>query len=267
MKNILITGASGGMGLATTKYLAHLGYQVYALDIKQVEPIDNVTSFVVDLTKQLEIQKVLLALESSVKFDAIIHFVGTYYMDSLIEIDESHFKKIFDINFVSIYLVNKLFINRLNPQAKVIILSSELAPLDPLPFNGLYSLTKSLLEQYAISLRQELNLLGYQVVVVRPGAIATSMINESIANVQRMEQETVLYHEYVINFRKIVEANESKTIPPIKIAKLMAKIIKKSKPKLLYAINRNPKLMLLSMLPQRMQLKIIKKLLSKKKGN
>ena len=64
MKNILITGASGGMGLATTKYLAHLGYQVYALDIKQVEPIDNVTSFVVDLTKQLEIQKVLLALES-----------------------------------------------------------------------------------------------------------------------------------------------------------------------------------------------------------
>ena len=263
MKRIIVTGAAGGIGDATITYLSNNGYYVYALDIKESSKHENVKSFVYDLTKEEEIRKVHDIIQEEGKIDAIIHLAGTYYMDSLIEINEDKLKRIFDINFYSVFLVNKVFIDNLSDNARIIITSSEVAPLDPLPFNGIYSLTKNTLENYALSLRQELNLLDYKVIIVRPGAINTGLIDESIRNVERIEKETVLYKENVPLFKHIVEKNESKTIEPVKIAKLYNKIVSVKKPKLLYKINLNPKLKLLSMLPKRMQLYIIKKMITK----
>ena len=264
MKKVIVTGAAGGIGLATIKYLSENGYYVYAIDIKDIEEIENVKSFRCDLTKEEEIINVYNEIKEE-KIDAIIHLSGAYYMDSFIEISESKLKQIFDINFFSIYLVNKTFINLLQDKSKIIITSSELAPLDPLPFNGIYSITKATLENYALSLRQELNLLGIKVIILRPGAINTGLIDESIKNVERIEKETVLYKDNAPLFRKIVEKNESKTIEAIKLAKLINKILNKKNPKLLYKINLNFKLILLSILPKRMQLYIIKKMITPRK--
>lgn len=264
MKKVIVTGAAGGIGLATIKYLSENGYYVYAIDIKDIEEIENVKSFKCDLTKEEEIINVYNEIKEE-KIDAIVHLSGTYYMDSFIEISESKLKQIFDINFFSIYLVNKTFINLLQDKSKIIITSSELAPLDPLPFNGIYSITKATLENYALSLRQELNLLGIKVIILRPGAINTGLIDESIRNVERIEKETVLYKDNAPLFRKIVEKNESKTIEAIKLAKLINKILNKKNPKLLYKINLNFKLILLSIFPKRMQLYIIKKMITPRK--
>ena len=265
MKRVIVTGAAGGIGYSTINYLSENGYYVYALDIKEIKKIDNVKSFVLDLTKEDEIKKIHDEIKSEGTIDAIIHFSGTYYMDSLIEIEEEKLKKIFDINFYSVFLVNKVFIDTLTKNSKIIITSSELAPLDPLPFNGIYSLTKATLENYALSLRQELNLLGIKVIILRPGAIKTTLIDESIKNVERIEKETILYKENAKLFRKIVEKNESKTIEPIKLSKLVRKILDKKNPRLLYSINKNNKLILLSILPKRVQLSIIKKMITPKK--
>ncbi len=264
MKKIIITGANGGIGLATLKYLSNNGYFVYALDINKIEKMDNVESFECDLTKEEEIRKVYKSIENE-KIDAIVHLSGCYYMDSFIEIEEDKLKEIFDINFFSVYLVNKIFINLLNKNGKIIITSSEVAPLDPLPFNGIYSITKATLENYAVSLRQELNLLDIKVIILRPGAVNTGLIADSIKNVERIEKETVLYKDNAPLFKNIVEKNESKTIDAIKIAKLINKILIKKRNKLLYKINLNPKLILLSILPKRLQLFIIKKLITKRK--
>ena len=264
MKKIIITGANGGIGLATLKNLSNNGYFVYALDINKIEEMDNVESFECDLTKEEEIRRVYKSIENE-KIDAIVHLSGCYYMDSFIEIEEAKLKEIFDINFFSVYLVNKIFINLLNKNGKIIITSSEVAPLDPLPFNGIYSITKATLENYAVSLRQELNLLDIKVIILRPGAVNTGLIADSIKNVERIEKETVLYKDNAPLFKKIVEKNESKTIDAIKIAKLINKILIKKRNKLLYKINLNPKLILLSILPKRLQLFIIKKLITKRK--
>ena len=159
MKKVIVTGAAGGIGFETIKYLSSNGYYVYALDQKEMNQIENVKSFACDLTNYEMIKSTHDLIKEEGPIDAIIHLVGTYYMDSLIEIEESKLKKIFDVNFFSVYLINKVFLDTLNENAKIIITSSELAPLDPLPFNGIYSLTKNTLENYALSLRHELNLL------------------------------------------------------------------------------------------------------------
>ncbi|MCR4561794.1 MAG: SDR family NAD(P)-dependent oxidoreductase [Bacilli bacterium] len=264
MKKIIVTGAAGGIGEAVVTELISSGYFVYALDIKDVPMKENLRSFKCDLTKKEEILKVHEVIKSEGKIDSLIHLSGAYRMDSLIEISEESFRKIFDINFFSVYLVNQTFLDLLDENGKIIITSSEVAPLDPLPFNGIYSLTKNTLENYACSLRQELNLKGYQVIIIRPGAVNTGLIDDSLRNVERIEKETLLYKENAPLFKDIVKKNESKTIEPRKIAKLYLKVLKKRKPRLIYSINLNPKLKLLSALPKRMQLYLIKKMITPK---
>ena len=54
MKKIIVTGAAGGIGTSVTKLLSENGYLVFALDIKEIPKMDNVISFVCDLTKKGE---------------------------------------------------------------------------------------------------------------------------------------------------------------------------------------------------------------------
>ena len=129
-------------------------------------------------TNQLE--QVFAQISSQISgFYAIIHLAGIYIMDSLVEMTEQRFTRIFDINVFGIYRINKIFLPLLSKGSRILITSSEVAPLDPLPFNGIYSITKSTIEKYAYSLRMELNLLGIKVSVLRPGEVKTKLINKS----------------------------------------------------------------------------------------
>ena len=42
---------------------------------------------------------------------AIVHFAGIYMLDSLVEMDSESFRRIFDVNFYGVFLVNKAFPN------------------------------------------------------------------------------------------------------------------------------------------------------------
>ena len=110
---------------------------------------------------------------------AVIHFAGIYMLDSLAEMDSADFRRIFDINVQGAFLVNKAFIPFLGSGSRIIITTSELAPLDPLPFTGIYAVTKAALDKYAYSLRMELQLLGITVSVIRAGAVKTGMLGAS----------------------------------------------------------------------------------------
>ena len=189
---------------------------------------------------------------------------GIYDLNSLIEMSEEDFIRIFDINVFAIYRVNKTFIPLLKKKGKVIMVSSELAPLDPLPFTGIYGITKSVIEKYAYSLRMELQLLDYQVVVIRPGAIDTSLIDLSATKIDNFERTTTHYSYNAKRFKEITSRVENRKIPPIKIANLVYKILNKKKAKYVYKINRNPLLLLLNILPQKFQNWIIKKILLSK---
>ena len=265
MKNILITGAGNGMGKATALYLASIGYKVFALDVVEQEQSENITSIKVDVTNLDSVQNAYEQISKQIDgLDAIVHFAGIYSMDSLVEIEEDEFIKIFNINVFGIYRINKVFLPLLlKNKGRIVMTSSELAPLDPLPFTGLYAITKSTVEKYAFSLRMELNLLGIKVSVLRCGAVKTNMISASTKALDKMCAKTKLYSYNTTKFKKIVNSVESKMIEPIKIAKLIWKILKSKKPKYVYKINANKYLKLLNSLPDKLQVAIIKNILAK----
>ena len=88
------------------------------------------------------------------------------------------------------------------------------------------------------------------------------MLGVSTAALDKFCENTELYSCNAARFKGIVERVEAKNILPEKLAKKTIKILKAKRPKPVYAINRNPLLLLLNALPVRLQNFIIKKILT-----
>ena len=264
--NILITGVSGGMGFETAKKYALLGHKVYGLDIRPPhEELTNFTFIKCDLTNEENVKEAFnLVQKETNHLDCLISLAGIYDLNSLVEMSEEDFIRIFNINVFGVYRLNKYFLPLLDNTSKIFIVSSELGPLDPLPFTGIYGVTKSTIEKYAYALRMELQLLGIKVIVVRPGAVDTSLLDVTTQKLDKFASSTTHYVENANTFRHIVDSVESKKVQPSKIADLIYKISKKKKPRYVYGKNRNPLLLILNALPQHFQNWVIKKILTKK---
>lgn len=262
MQYILVTGAYGGMGKATVKKLCEQGFTVFALDKKIGEAEKNVIPVEADITDEKSIKHAVeeIAKVTDTLF-AIVHYAGIYMLNSLVEMKNSDFERIFRINLFGAFLINKAFLPFLRKGSKIIITTSELAPLDPLPFTGIYAVTKSALDKYAYSLRMELQLIGIPISVIRAGAVKTEMLGVSTNALDRFCNKTSLYKCNSARFKKIVDSVEAKSVSAEKIADKTLKILEKKNPAFIYNINRNPLLRLLDFLPKRLQLWIIRQVL------
>ena len=267
MKTVLVTGGASGMGKAVCECLAENGYFVYSLDINKCEINNkNIKQIVADVTDMASLQKAYEEISKETEqLDAIINFAGIIIMNSLIEISEQEFVKIFNVNLFGAYRVNKTFIPLImKNKGKIIVTTSELAPNKILPFNSIYSVSKKALDAYAEGLRMELGLLGIDVITLRPGAVKTELINSSSSALDKLVANTVMYKGYTNNFKKIVDNQQGGTIPAEKIGKLVLKILGAKKPKFVYTKNASLKLKLLNLVPAKIQLGIFKILLKEK---
>lgn len=262
---VLVTGAAGGMGQAVTAALAGAGYRVFALDKKPVEKSPGVFPVTADLTDEESVIRAAgeVGKETDTLF-AVLHFAGIYLLDSLVEMDSERFSRIFRVNLFSCYLVNRAFLPFLRPGSRILITTSELAPLDPLPFTGIYAVSKAALDKYAFSLRMELQLLDISVSVLRAGAVRTGLLGASTRELAHFCEKTEHYTFSAEKFRRVVDSVEAKSVPPEKIARKVQKILKKRAPGFAYAVNRNPYLCLLHLLPKRLQCRIIRAVLREK---
>ena len=262
MKDILVTGAYGGMGQALVRVLREQGFRVFALDRSVGAPQENVVPVEADITSE---EAVTAALETvrgyTDELYAIVHFAGIYMLDSLVEMEAEHFRRILDVNFYGAFLVNRTFMPLLRKGSRILITTSELAPLDPLPFTGIYAVTKGALDKYAYSLCMELQLLGIPVSVLRAGAVDTGMLGVSTDALDRFCEKTALYTCNADRFKRIVNGVEARCVLPEKLARKAVCILNKRTPAFAYSINRNPLLLLLNLLPKRVQLWVIRMIL------
>ena len=298
-KYVVITGAGGGMGAETAKLLNENGFFVFALDKKQPAlgalPQQNSLFIQTDVTNEQSVAEAFEKIaRTTKKLYAVIHFAGVYALDSFLEMSAEKFEKVFKINLFGAFLINKAAAPFLKAESendcvsggkresdftkksgykpvngtfgkskggKIIITTSELAPLKPLPFTGLYAVTKSALDKYAYSLKMEAQLLGISVSVIRAGAVKTDMLGVSTTALDEFCNNTKNYKYNAARFKHIVDSVEAKSVLPKKIAQKTLKILSAKRAKFAYSVNRNPLLRLLSLMPERFQFWVIKKIL------
>ena len=264
MKSILITGACGGLGKAAVLEFSRRGFTVYAADISSCKWDDpSIIPVPMDVTSEESIESAAGKIE---KLDAILHLAGTYTMDSFIEIPPETLEKMLAVNLMGVYRVNRAFFPKLSKSGgRIIIVASELAPLDPLPFNGVYSMTKRALDGYAHSLALELDLIGVRVTTVYPGAYGDGMTRAAVRSMERMSETSKLYPDIADRFRSIVLRETGNTKPPEALAKKLADLAEKKRPPFRAFMNNSLKLRLFSMLPMGAQAFLLGLLLKGKK--
>lgn len=262
MKYAVVTGVSGGIGSAAAEKLIREGYTVFGLDLREPETKDGLEFIRTDLCDESSVAEAFEAVRSRTdRLDCIVQMAGIYDLNSLVEMREEDFIRIFNVNLFSLYRINKQFLPLLPEGGRILMTSSELAPLDPLPFTGIYGVTKAAVEKYAYSLRMELQLLGIKVIVLRPGAVATGLLDVSTSRLDSFCENTQHYSCNADRFRGIVNRVEARKIPPERIARLAWKAISAKRPRYVYSINRNPLLLLMNLLPDRLQNAAIRLLL------
>ena len=258
--NILITGAASGIGRAAVDHFLAGGHHVFGIDRKPAKAFTCFTADITDEAALLRIRDRLIA--EGITLDAIVNIAGIHIMASLVECDYQKMKTTVDVNLAGTILVNRVFHQCLKKDGRIIIVTSEVACLDPLPFNGLYNVTKTALDAYAQALRQELNLLGQRVITVRPGAVETPLCSGSVRATAELADATLLYEKQAKSFSGLAAKFMGKPIKAEKLAAVLYKAATAKHPKYTYNIHRNPGLLLLNILPKAWQCGIIKFLLN-----
>ena len=252
---VLLTGANGGIGKKTLEALITAGYQVISLDISDSNIKDINTTFIkCDVTNKEDINNAFVKVkEITNELYAIVNTIGIFMMESLVEGKEEDLRKIFEVNFFGVYLLNKTMFPLLTKDSRIINLTSEVARYSPQPFEAYYNLTKITLDRYTDVLRRECNYLGIKVIKVQSGSMNTTLLKTANNEFDEMVSESQHFKQPLVKLKYMMERELKKTNDPKIIADLIVKILKKKKPKIRYRKKNSFSLWFIGHLPEKWQ--------------
>ena len=204
---ILITGAASGIGRALAEKMLSEGHIVYALDIVACEAKERLIPLRADITKEEDLRLVHEKLcADAVTLDSLICVAGIHRMASLVESEPDTLSRVIDVNLIGTMLTCRILHSLIAPKGRVFIVTSEVASFDPLPFNGLYNVSKTALDAYA-----------QKVITIRPGAVETPLQNSSLSGTEQLAATTKLYKKQSKHFLYFVKHFMGKPMRAVKL--------------------------------------------------
>ena len=206
-KTALITGASGGLGLALANIMSNdynlvLTYNTNEKTLKDLEQkLKNVTKIKIikcDLTNEEDIKNLVEeSINEFSKIDVLINNAATCYDEPVELKTKETFMKVLDINLVAPFLLSKYVAQHMleQKQGKIINISSTNGIDTNYPESidydaskaGLISLTKNLAKHYAPYIT---------VNAIAPGWIETPMNKDMDENYKKQEEEKILLKRF-----------------------------------------------------------------------
>ena len=135
VKNILITGGAGGIGLEIVNYFENKNFNIIILDKTSKKnfktnfkkPKKNIIYFEVDLLKVKITEKKIQDIISKYKtIDILINCAGIQYISTVENFPTKEWKKVIDINLTSSFITSKTIIPvmKKNKWGRIINISS-----------------------------------------------------------------------------------------------------------------------------------------------
>ena len=173
----LVTGASSGIGKATSERLAAAGYNVYGTSRRPASPgVQPFEMLSLDVTSDESVETAVnTLLQSAGRIDLLVNNAGFSVAPAGAE--ESSIEQaraIFDTNFFGIIRMTRAVVPHMRRQGggQIINIGSVLGFL-PAPYMALYAATKHALAGYSESLDHELRTRGIRVTVIEPAFTKT----------------------------------------------------------------------------------------------
>lgn len=183
-KNIIITGASRGIGLALIKQL-HDNHNIIAVSRhpEVLQAFSNVNTVVIDFLRENDMKQLLPAVNEFFKgkVDVVIHNAGLLINKSFLELTQDDFFNMYKVNVLAVAEMNKLLIPMLQPNAHVVSISSMGGVQGSMKFSGLtgYSSSKGALITLSEVLAEEFKDHSIAFNVLALGAVQTEMLKEA----------------------------------------------------------------------------------------
>lgn len=187
-KNILVTGASSGIGKAIALECSRMGARVFITG-RNPERLNEVLSslnsgtenvpIIADLTTEDGIKAVAEAVES---LDGIVHCAGIGDRTLSRMVREKDIERVMDTNFNAPVLLQRAMLKRkkVKKGASIVFIASR-APFAPTIGNGLYSASKGALIAYSKVLGLELAPQKIRVNCICPAMVWTELIERDAA--------------------------------------------------------------------------------------
>ena len=265
-KTVLITGAGRGLGRATAKAYHGAGFLVIASDINNnlltdLEGREGFVTFQMDVTNEDEVNACALKVEKLFgRLDVLVSNAGIFDFYPVSEAGSEKLKKILDVNFLALANLTKYFLPLLTEsQSRLIVISSESYKV-PSPFQP-YSVSKQALESLYKAIKIELSLKGIQSVLIRPGAMETKILDDTVHFENKVGHS--LFEKEFSGFLETVPKYIGNVASPEKVAETVLLAGTKKHPKNIYSVNHNPMVSMLSIMPQNIKNIILKKSLKK----
>ncbi|MDM1362643.1 SDR family oxidoreductase [Myroides marinus] len=181
-KTILITGASSGIGRATSLYFAQQGWNVIAT-MRTPEKETELTKMANILVTALEVTKpetIKAAIEKGIEqfghIDALLNNAG-YGQQGLFEaVTADKIQEQFDVNVFGVMNVTRAILPYLRKQqteSVIVNITSGVGKI-PFPMTSIYTASKYAIEGYTEALAYELDSQNIKVKIIEPGYVQTN---------------------------------------------------------------------------------------------
>src|SRR4051812_14882030 len=188
----IVTGASAGIGEATSRALHAAGYRVFGTYRKSpATRVPGVEYLVLDVTSDESVKAaVAQVLDQAGRIDLLVNNAGVGLVAGAEESSLEQAKSLFDVNLFGLIRMTKAVLPTMRKQrgGRIVNLSS-LMGLIPAPFMALYSASKHAVEGYSESLDHEIRASGVRVVLIEPAYTRTSFEG----NVYQADQQLEVY--------------------------------------------------------------------------
>tara|TARA_R110002072_G_scaffold1989_3_gene16441 strand:- start:2484 stop:3227 length:744 start_codon:yes stop_codon:yes gene_type:complete len=184
-QNIVITGASQGIGKSIANYFRLKGANVIGLDI--IDP-DNSSDFFefcnCDVSSSDQIKKVVNLLQSkNIEIDGIVNNAAIQVEKTLVETTEEEWDKVIAVNLKSIYLTTKFFLPLFRKSGSDLSITNISSVHVKATSTGLaaYVASKGGVSSLTKAMALELAENGIRVNSVHPGAVDTPMLRKGLS--------------------------------------------------------------------------------------
>ena len=241
MQVALITGVSSGIGRATARKLAQLGYRTFGTVRAEIDPIPNVQLIRLDVRDSDSVKAGIAAvIEKAGRIDVLVNNAGVSLVRAAEDTTIEEAREIFETNFFGLMRITQavLPIMRKQNSGRIINISSVLGFL-PAPYMSVYAATKHAVEGYSESLDHEVRNFGVRVVAVEPGFTRTKL-----GDADRASQSTLTaYRDQRERVNALLNDSIDHGAEPSEVAEVIANAVTATAPKLHYQVGRRPRLL------------------------
>jgi NAD(P)-dependent dehydrogenase (short-subunit alcohol dehydrogenase family) len=268
-RNILVTGASTGIGRACALRFAGLRCQTFAGVRKasdgealRAQSSGKIEPVLLDVTRAESIDGAAAAVGDQ-PLAGLINNAGIAVLGPLELLPTDAWRKQFEVNVIGLVAVTQTFLPHLRRGRGRIVNVGSIAGRSALPGTGAYDSTKFAVEAITDVLRMELHRWGISVALIEAGAVATAIWEKSLREAEELgngvsPERYALYSGLMAAVREETAEAARTALPAAAVVKAVEHALTACKPKPRYLVGKDALFWwLLNFLPDRWRDRLI----------